>query len=409
MTTRAWRTRGIIAFAALVMLSVLATVALSASEEMVLEVKAAQNRNSIRQAYQAAYTGLDYCLYLTTLYADWRTRLGNGNWITSFAVGSGTVTVTASDPVDAQVSGDPLGTVQFSAAGACGAARRTITAQGKPQPGQAVRYVLCSLSNTDLELRQGVHVYGDIRTKGAVAADATVDPVGNIYTAAGKTVSATLIDADTQVVRTEKVVPNPPIDFTWYRGVCAELTLPAVGGHYEINRVALTPTSNPFGLANANGLYYVDGRGAEVWISDSYILGSLIVQNSTAVRVKLGCYHKAYRKYYPAIASSGAIIYEIERALKESVANVDFNGDGDTRDSFVSQVNGLIYSAGKVTGFQINADPGPFYIWGAVVANEVKITTGQSFHVYYDRDLATIAVAGFEAPGLALVAGSLKE
>jgi len=401
--------RGVIAFTALVMLSVLAVVTLAASEEVMLEAKAAQNRAAIRQAYLAAYTGTDYCLYLTTLYPDWRARFGNGTWTTCYPVGTGTVSVAAADPADAQVNGDPLGLVRFTATSSCGLAKRTVIAQGQPVPGQAARYVLCALSTNDLELRQGVQVYGDVRTRGKVVADANVALAGNVYTANGRDVTASLIDANTQVIRTERVVPTPPVDLAWYRSVAQELTLPNVSGRYEINNTLLTPTRNPFGLTQAQGLYYVNGRGAEVWVGNCSIVGTLIIENATRVLVRVACVHRPFAKCYPALISTGDVTVEIERYLKEQSSSVDFNGDTDTTDTFVSRIDGLIYSGGTFIGFQRNTDPGPFYFNGAVIANAIRITTGQSFHVSYDRDLGTTAVAGFQAPNLALTQGSLSE
>jgi len=400
---------GVIAFTALVMLSVLAIVTLAASEEVMLEAKAAQNRAAIRQAYLAAYTGIDYCLYLTTLYPDWRTRLGNGTWISNYSVGTGAATVAAADPADGQVAGDPLGVVTFTASSSCGLAKRAIAAQGRPVPGQAAKYVLCALSTNDLELRNSVSVYGDVRTRGKVVADANVALAGNIYTASGRDVTASLIDGNTQVIRTERVVPTPPVNLAWYVSAAQELTLPSTSGRYELNNALLTPTNNPFGLTQAQGLYYVNGRGAEVWIGNSSIVGTLVVENASRVLIRKGCLFRPSAKCYPALISTGDVTFEIERNLKESAAGRDFNGDADTRDVFVSRISGLIYSGGTFTGFQTGTDPGPFYFSGTVIANAIRITTGQSFHVSYDPDLAATAVAGFQAPGLALTQGSFSE
>jgi len=403
------RSDGIIAFTALVMLSVMVVVALAASEEMTLESKAAQNRNSIRQAYQAAYSGIDYCLYLSTLYADWRTRYGGGNWIANYTVGTGKVTVSAADPTDGSIAGNPIHTVAFTAASSSGLAKRSLTARGTPPPGQTLRYVLCSLTNADMELRQGVSVYGDVRTRGNINADSNVSLAGNIYTATGAAVTASLVDADTQVIRTDRALATPPVSLSWFQSAAKELSLPSSFGHYLIDKALLTPTNNPFGLTQPDGLYYFDAHGFEVWIGDSYINATLIIANSSRVLIRHGCYLKTFSSQYPALLSTGDIAFEIERNLKESIADVDFNGNGNKTDTFVSQICGVIYSATKVTGFQKNSDPGPFYVRGAVVSNEIRITTGASFYVYYDPGLAETAVAGFQGPGLVLSAGSLRE
>jgi len=401
------RRRGLIAFTALIMLSVLVVVTLAASQEMALEAKAAQNCNAVRQAYLCAYTGIDYCLYLSRMFPDWRALLSTGDFMVNYPVGEGTVTVTADDPGGGPITADPLGVVRLTARAQCGLAKRTVTVLCQPPPGPAVRYALCCLSDMDLNIREGVSVYGDIRTGGKVLADPDVSLAGNIYTAPAMAVDDYLIDEDTRVIRTEGTPPSPPVDFTWYQSVARELTLPSAGGNYIIQNTRITPDENPFGFAQAQGLYYFDARGKEVHITDSYVIGTLIFANASRVKIEGGYYHKTHLKQYPALLCDAEIRVEIHRNLEEIPTGVDFNGDGDTRDRFVSQIRGVIYSSRKVDGFQNGLGPGPFYIAGAVIAEELTIS-GPGFHVSYDPELARKAVAGFQGPGLVMIKGSMQ-
>lgn|GEM_PF-2760269 len=402
------RRRGLIAFTALIMLSILVVVTLAASEEMGLEAKAAQNRNAVRQAYLSAYTGIDYGLYLSRMVPGWRTLLSAGDFMVNYTVGRGTVTVTADDPGGGAITNDPIGVVRLTAQAKCDLAKRTVTILSQPPPGPALRYAICSLSDKDLNIRDGVSIYGDIRTGGNVIADPDVSLAGNIYTAPGMDVDAHLIDGDTQLIRTEGAVASPPVDFAWYQSVAQELTLPFTGGAYVIENTRITPDENPFGFAHAQGLYYFDAGGNEVHITDSYVIGSLIFANVSRVTIKGGYYHKTHLKQYPALLCDADIWVEIGRNLEEIPTGVDFNGDGDTRDRFVSQIRGVIYSSGEVRGFQNGSDPGPFYIAGAVIADEVLIS-GPGFHVSYDPELAETAVAGFQGAGLVMIKGSMQD
>jgi len=402
------RRRGVIAFAALVMLSVLVVVTLAASEEMALEARAAQNRNAVRQAYLCAYTGIDYCLYLSRLAPNWRSALGAGGWLFNYPVGGGMVAVSADDPGDGLITGNPLDIVRLTVQATCGRAKRTLTILTQPPPGEALRYALCSLSNKDFWLGEGICVYGDIRTTGKVKADSGVSLAGNIYTLPGQTVQSTLLDGDTQVIRTELPVEAPPVDFAWYQGAAQSLILPNDGPNYAMTNARLTPDDNPFGFADPEGLYCVDAGGSEVRITDSYVVGTLVIVNATKVKIAGGYYHTTHLKQYPALLCDGAIEIRISRNLEEAPIAVDFNDDGDTADRFVSQIRGVIYSSKKITGFQTDDDPGPFYISGAVIADELDIW-GRSFHVSYDTDLAETAVAGFQGEGLVLVGGSMED
>jgi hypothetical protein len=399
--------RGVIALTALIMLSVMVVVALAASEEMALEAKAARNRSAIRQASCCAYTGIDYCIYLSRQSDDWRTALGCGTWLADYAVGGGAATVTATDPDDGAIAGNPVGVVQFAASGTRDLAKRTVTARAQPPPGEALRYALCCLSTKDLRIEKGVSVYGDVRTYGAVRATSDVSLAGNIYTAPGKTVEQALLDSDTSVVTTQESVAPPPVDFTWYQSVAEPLLLPLDGPNYVMTNARLTPTNNPFGFTHEQGLYYFNAGGLEVRIKDSYVIGSLIITNVKKVQISGGYCHKTHLTQYPALLADALIEIKIKQNLQESVAGVDFNADGDTKDLFVSRICGVMYSSGKIQGFQDGTDPGPFYVRGALVADELVIF-GPGFHVSYDPQLAETAVAGFQGDGLVLIHGSIR-
>jgi len=400
--------RGIIAFTALVMLSVLVVVALSAMEEMALEARAARNRNDVRQAYLCAYTGIDYCLYLAGQSSTWRTGFGNGDWLSGYDVGSGAVTVSVLDPDGGAISSDPADPVQLTAAATCGLAKRTVEALAQPPPGLALKYVLCSMSSADLQLKAGVRVYGDLRTTGKVLGDSDVSLAGNIYTAPGQYINPFLIDADTRLIETSLTVPAPTVDFAWYNSIAQRLTPPRDGGNYVITDARLTPDYNPFGFTSPQGLYWLDAGGGEVHIENAYVIGTLIIINANKTRVRKGYYHTTYATKYPALLSDSDIEVEVEHNLDENGRSVDFNGDGDTNDFLVSRIRGVIYSTKKVKGMQRETSPGPFYFSGAVIADQLEIS-GVGFHVAYDPQLAETPVAGFQAPGLELIAGSIED
>ena len=390
------------------MLSVLVVVTLAAMEEMALETRAAQNRNAVRQAYMCAHTGIDYCLYLSRQSAAWRTAFGNGDWLSDYDAGGGAVTVSVLDPGGGAISSDPADPVRMTATATCGPAKRTVSALAQPPPGLALKYVLCSMSSTDLWLKAGVRVYGDLRTTGKVDGDTNVSLAGNIYTAPGKDVDDFLVDADTRLIETSRTVPAPTVDFTWYKSIAQRLTLPTEGGEYVIYDARLTPDYNPFGFTSEQGLYWFDAGGAEVHMENACVIGTLIITNAKKTRIRKGYYHTTYAAKYPALLSDSDIAVEIEYNLDENGRSVDFNGDGDTNDFMVSQIRGVIYSTKKVIGMQRGTAPGPFYFSGAVVANEV-IMIGPAFHIAYDPQLAETPVAGFQGPGLELIPGSIED
>ena len=394
--------RGMVALSAIIMLSLMVIVALAGHEEMTLEARAAVNRNDIRQAYQCARTGIDYCLYLAGQNTNWRSDFGNGVWVTDYAVGSGLVSVSASDPADGMIGNDPIGIVEFTAAASKGVARRTLIAQAQPPPGEALRYVLCCLTDQEMLLRDDVCVYGDIRTSGNVTLSGTVSLKGNINTLAGAAVSPDLLDGDTAVVNTSGAVQPPPVSLAWYKNIGELVQIPRDGEDYRLRNVRLASDSNPYGFMQSDGVYCFDAGGATVIVSDCYIEGTLVVTNAGKLRIQSGYHHVPGREYYPALLSDSNIEIRMSQPLRESDSNADLDGDGDKSDVFVSQIRGVIYTSARFSGFQDQTATGPFFVSGAVVAGAIEVFGGEC-HVSYDPHLAATPVAGFQGDGLAIM------
>ena len=101
----------------------LAVIAASACLVGRIQARAGATTNDFAEARIYARAGLE--LAMNTIYNDpyWRTHLGNGTWYSNKAVGSGSFTVTASDPTDNDVTVGDNNPVILTSTGMKGAAR----------------------------------------------------------------------------------------------------------------------------------------------------------------------------------------------------------------------------------------------------------------------------------------------
>src|SRR5205085_1966972 len=77
---------------------------------------------------------------------SWRTNRTGGTWVTGLALGSGSVTISALDPVDGDFTNSPLDPVQVTAIGYKGRARQQIqvTLAAAPVPYTCLGASLCA-------------------------------------------------------------------------------------------------------------------------------------------------------------------------------------------------------------------------------------------------------------------------
>ena len=135
---------------------------------------------------------------------------------------------------------------------------------------------------------------------------------------------------------------------------------------HTIYRSVLSPTSNPFGSGqtNADGIYVIDCQNNDVFVRESRIVGTLVLLNpGSASKVLDGAvtWSPAHGNF-PALLVDGDFNIEMNSdGLNESILDTNFNpagrpfpfqetdSDTDKTDTFLSGINGLIYTTGNLT------------------------------------------------------------
>ncbi len=160
---------------------------------------------------------------------------------------------------------------------------------------------------------------------------------------------------------------------------------------YIIDRVLLSPTSNPYGVGgtNAQGIYVIQCNNATVTIGNSRIVGTLVFVNPGSNSGVVGPVVWEPPVYnYPVLlveytgGSNQFNIAPTSGALSESSLGVNLNPPGTPypfvggtanstlTDSYPSQISGLIYSSSNLTFYNSPS------IFGVVIANnQIQVTT----------------------------------
>jgi len=129
-----------------------------------------------------------------------------------------------------------------------------------------------------------------------------------------------------------------------------------------IYRRVISTATNPFGVtSNSNGIYVLNLGGADLTISNSMIVGTLIIQNAGTVKVGDGPVQwRPAKPGMPSLVVDGDILLSFSGfALTERELGANFNPSGtpdengstdsNQNDSYLSAIRGLVFASDDVT------------------------------------------------------------
>jgi hypothetical protein len=179
-------------------------------------------------------------------------------------------------------------------------------------------------------------------------------------------------------------------------------------GAYYLEHRLLSPNSNPFGPANANGIYVLDCGGKDLIIGDSRIVGTLVLKRpggNSAIQGSVN-WEPAIANY-PALLSDSSIDIALNStAMSEATFGVNFNPPGcpypyaggatntNATDSYPSQITGIVYSAGDVDF------SGDTKIFGQITVGGRTNISGTALRLTYSNLFYNSPPPGFDVGGV---------
>ncbi len=403
--------RGMIFIAALVLLASMMVVLVALANEVALDLKMSANVTDADQALEIAKVGIDNIRYIANEDPAWRTNYTSGVWISNKAVGGGTFTAWGIDP-DGNLANSPIDTVTARATATYKGTIRTLSATLTPPVHDAMGFLAyVSGGAGKIEIYNGPRIYGDLCSADKVELKdtSTPDHRGGIYVTNRSNVSSALVDGDTNVVQLSSapaVFDLARANLAWFIARGARIYPPVEGDKYVIQDKVISPTTNPYGSPNANGIYYVQGD-KDLRIVRSHITATIVVNTGRKVTFEKAAVHVPAFSYYPAVLSDREVYYQFNQNLSEAESNVDFNGDGDLADVFTPSVNGVVYAKTRIEGLQASGGTNIVRFKGALVSERV-VLIGSGCIFEQDPALATNLVNQFQGDGLRLVPGTMK-
>ncbi len=340
--------------------TLVAVIGLSALSAVRIERRAAEDGYDAVQARLNARAGVELAILWVDNNPNWRTTYTNGAWSADLNFGgSKTVGVEGYDLSDADLSDSPSDPLVLVGVGKSGNAvhKTAVTLNPLFPPISA--------------LTSALHADGGIVILGTatVNSDHVVSSNGNVtavlatvnadVSAAGGIFGITYNGSNQIGITALEMPPSDAFDYYTTNGTEIPVTsLPFSGGGYRIENVAIGPASNPYGAANAMGIYYMNCKGARLTITNARIISTLVILNAASgLTVEGSVSWTTPNNTLPALMTDVDLTLNMSSAALANAGTLDLGmagvsiGDPMFEDgaTLESAIRGLVYTTGMAS------------------------------------------------------------
>ncbi len=340
---------------------------------------------------------------------NWRGTWSNGTWISNQAFGGGTYSLVGTDPLDADIADSQHDPIILTGIGTKGIARNKTQVTLVPVISPLEALNTCLHTSGLLKVTAGnliTAVGAPVSTNGILDNDEIIDGNADANSAETmKTITGTLT-----VPAAHKPMPDPNVISDY---ISRATVVPYTG---TIEKQVLTPLCNPWGDANADGVYFIDTLGSDLTIKNVRIHGTLIVRTGTKkLTLDDGICMSNYRSDFPVLVVDGNAEIRFntsDYALSEVSTGTNYNppgapyegqSDDDMLDEYPNEIRGLIH----VKSFLRLADTARFC--GTIICEGSVECAGKNT-IIHDSGLYACPPEGYTfVDGMRISTGSWKK
>ncbi len=195
------------------------------------------------------------------------------------------------------------------------------------------------------------------------------------------------------------------------------VAIPQQSGDLVIQDVVISPTSNPYGSTNPNGVYLLDSQGKRVVIRNCRIEGTLVVFNNSSVLVGGAMCWNSLDPARAALISAGSVTFDaMEAVLSEQVRSTNFNpastpnrgGVSNTSalDTYPTSIRGVVCSLEDIYITPMVGNE-RLHFYGSLCARQLVVTARVS--IFTELGLLSNPPLGFHDPAkMKFVARSMR-
>ena len=332
---------------------ILTTIGLGALFAIRVQRRSIQMTQDMAEARLHAQSAIELGLLFVQTNPNWRSAWSNGTWISNQSLGQGTYSINGVDPGDGDLADSEYDPLVLTGVGTCGIARHQtqVTLVPDIMPLEALN--TCIHSSELLKVSGGhlIRAIGaPVSTNGVLDNDEMIDGDAEANSIDDtKTITGTLT-----VPAAQKSMPDPNVISNY---ISKATVVPFTG---DINKQVLTPTYNPWGSTNPDGVYFIDTGDHDLTMQRFRYKGTLIVRLGTKMlTLAKKVLMQNYRSDYPVLIIDGdmeMVFDSYSATLSEAVDSRNYNppgapyqgqSDSDMTDGYPNEIQGLVH----VTGF----------------------------------------------------------
>ncbi len=377
------------------------------------ERRAVQGTTDMLEARFYAQSAVEIGQHRIRSDSDWRRTFASGPWQANVPIGKGTFTLEGVDPVDGDLSDSLADPILLTGTGRAGGATYKVQAKLLPLTSAVEALAVSAHSGGNLTFNT-VNVSSTQKVSSNGSATASGSMISCPVEAVGAITGSTYLAARTTGMAARSMPDATVFDYYLTNGsAISYASVPSAQGKKTIERLVLSPSSNPYGATNTEGIYVLDCAGGSARLRNARINGTLVVINASAFSVESSVSWEPAVTNYPSLLVRGNLDLNYTNAvLAETSSNANYNPPGspyagltdtDVLDSYPSLIKGLVYASGAITTNNTAT------IQGVLVAGTTMAMAGTVSLTYADT-FYTNPPPGFGAATTAmqLSAGSWK-
>ena len=388
---------------------VITVVGVSALLAARVERRAAEGTSDFSAARLYAQAAIEKGMYTILSSPMWRSSKVSGVWDDNQTFADGNYSLSVIDPIDGDLSNFKSEPVLLTGTGVLRNATYILeaTATGIPTPLAALKNCLHSGGSATVTLGNKIVV-----SNAPLSINGTFNGPGQVTgnVEAGAEGVWGMVFGTKTIPSAAKSLPDASVA-DLYIGLATSITNPGT-----IDKQVLTPSLNPWGATNPDGLYFIDTGNNDLTIKKSRINGTLVVRCGAGRKVILDdtVFIHAYRADYPVLIVDGPLEINLNtstKSLSETTHETNYNPvgaayqgftDSDQLDTYPNEVRGLVHVRGTFTMTLTGI------VRGTVIAEGNVTFGGTNNQIIYDPTLYSNPPMGYVDYVMQIAAGSWK-
>ncbi|MFG0241948.1 MAG: hypothetical protein ACF8R9_04090 [Phycisphaerales bacterium JB054] len=357
------------AYVLVLALSIIVTViGATAIQSSRVGIRSAMTQRDAADAALVAQGGLDHLLQLIATTPEWRTVYGSAPDLSAKLLSGGgfrggSYTWELEDETDGDLFDDPADPVRVRCTAVVGQASRSLSvelAQSGSSPLDVLRMGFYTSKNV-LSLTSTPSLVSPDAPLGAMGTfHNSVEIIGDVE--AGLITGTGTISGNRDILATPKDMP-PSSVFDLYKARATTISWTSHYGTFEPG--LLSPGANPYGAANAEGIYFLSVPAwDQLKLDKSRIVGTLLIDVGMGAKIKFDdlIMEPAQPNMPTILIRTTSLSDEVSfrtgsSSLSESSIGVNLNpghtpyrgsSDSQLNDSYATQINGLIHVLGSL-------------------------------------------------------------